>query len=636
MTISARLRAGVVNGERENVERRRRPAVTAAIGALMAAVVSLSLVGCTGNGYPASVLEGTEITVAWDEALTNVNTASVAGALAGNLEVEQLTRSQFARQRAGKIEYDQGFGSITIADEAEDSFGLSYDLAEPQWSDGIPVDAADLLLAWAAGSNFFATDGGDDAGSADSSDDPLRFDSMPTGMALSDGIPAYEEFERRIDVHFSRPFNGWETALDVAVPAHVVGRHALGVDDPMAAKTAVIESITGSDDAALEKIVSVWNSGFAVGEQQIPREDLLLSSGPYLVEKIDGDDEAPDQRVVLRANAAYVSGPSAGYERITLQRDEGENLENAVGDRYDLVQVVPRADNFTSIRQLDRNDYGVRDIGHGAVWTVRANIAASRPLADDVARSVLMRSFDRGEVVEGGAGAWDDVYTAASSVIFPPGSPDYQVAVEDTGFAATFTGGRDAEDLRAGAGVPAGIPLCVLYDRGSEVAAGMFASFSAQVAEGGWVATDCGSDSPEDVAAGSDDWDIYLGLMPFPSTADELRDQWGSGGAQNHSGASDEGRDELIARLAAETDRYAARDLRVAIEKTIVSQMVVAPLAVDPVLVISDRDIEGVQPRASRYGTLLDRAYSWRPADSDQPSTPQDDEDDEDSDSGLF
>src|SRR5690606_14000636 len=99
----------------------------------------------------------------------------------------------------------------------------------------------------------------------------------------------------------------------------------------------------------------------------------------------------------------YVSGPSAGYERITLQRDEGENLENAVGDRYDLVQVVPRADNFTSIRQLDRNDYGVRDIGHGAVWTVRANIAASRPLADDVARSVLMRSFDRGEVVEGGA-----------------------------------------------------------------------------------------------------------------------------------------------------------------------------------------------------------------------------------------
>lgn len=588
------------------------------VGAAVAGVAVLALAGCAAGGYPPSVLEGTKVTVAWNDAVSSVNAASVAGFTDANLEVAQLTRSQFARERAGRIEFDTAFGAVAIEDESAESFTLSYDLETPQWSDGVALDAADLLLAWAAGSNYFAPDAESD----------LHFESMPTGMVLSDEIPEYDEFERRIEVHFTRPFNGWETALDVAVPAHVVGSHALGVDDPMAAKTAVIDAITEHDEAALAKIAALWNSGFALDADHVPTGDLLLSSGPYLVEEIEGDADDPEQRVALRVNAAYVAEKTASYERIVLQRDDRENLEAAIGAEYDIAQVVPRAENFDSIRQLDRNDYGVDDIDHGVLWTALANTAASGPLSDSVARSVFMRSFDRGDTVSAAVGAWGDAYPSVSSVIIPPGTDDYQVAVEDTGFAATFRSG-DAEDLRVVAGLSDGIRICVLYDRGSAVATGMYASLKAQVAEGGWIATDCGSDMPEEVAATSDNWDVYLGTRLFPETAEEIAAQWGTGGAQNHSGAADAARDELIAQLAAETDRYEARDLRVAIERTIVGQMVVAPLTVSPVIMLSNRGIEGIEPRSSRHGTLLDRAIGWRPEDAPQPSpSPSDDGDD--------
>lgn len=593
---------------------------------ISAAVMSLSLAGCVGSDYPLSVIEGSALTVGWPEAVSAVNVASAAGATEGNYEIEQLTRAQFARERAGKAVFDRTFGRVTIEEQSEESFTLSYDLEQPQWSDGIAIDAADLMLAWAAGSNFFAA--------ASEEDDPLRFDSVPTGMALSDEIPSYDEFERRIDVHFERPFLGWETALDVAVPAHLIGRHALGVDDPMAAKTAVIEAITESDVKALAKIAALWNGGFTIGQDHIPFDELTLSSGPYRVEKIEGDAEDPEQRVTLVANGKYVSERTARYERIALQRDGGDHLEESIGAKYDLVRLPPRADNFENIRQLERNDYGVSDIDHGVVWVAMANTAGA--LREQTTRNVLMRSFDRGEVVEAGAGDWESVYPEVSSVLFAPGDAGYAVSVQDAGMPAAFRSGRDPEEMRIEAGIDSGIRLCVLYDRASPFAAGMFAAFQAQVAEGGWVATDCGSDKPEEAVATRGDWDIYLGELQIPHTADELRAQWGTGGALNHAGAVSEARDELITRLAAETDQYAARDLRVAIEKTIVGQMVVAPLTIDPVLIISDRELEGVEPRAARYGTLLYRATSWRPVDEGQTSPPPSEEGGEDADSDPF
>src|SRR5699024_11883413 len=131
------------------------------------------------------------------------------------------------------------------------------------------VDAADLTLPRAAGANALTapakaeedTGGkGDDPGAdgepadnAPADDEPAdgqpaaQFDSVPTGLTASEQISDYDEFGRWIDVRFAHPVIDWQTALDVAVPAHVAGELAFGIADPMEAKQAIIAAITSPD-----------------------------------------------------------------------------------------------------------------------------------------------------------------------------------------------------------------------------------------------------------------------------------------------------------------------------------------------------------------------------------------------------
>src|SRR5690606_25346844 len=148
------------------------------------------------------------------------------------------------------------------------SFTVRYDLAERTWSDGVPLDAADLVLAWASGA-------GPTAGA---------FGAVPGELRHSVEVTEVDESARRIDVLFSRPVRGWHTALDVAVPAHVVGSLALDVDDPMEAKLAVTDAILDEDQAALAAIAEAWGSGFDLGRVDgAPPEGLALATGPYVV-----------------------------------------------------------------------------------------------------------------------------------------------------------------------------------------------------------------------------------------------------------------------------------------------------------------------------------------------------------------
>ena len=73
--------------------------------------------------------------------------------------------------------------------------------------------------------------------------------------------------------------------------------------------------------------------------------------------------------------------------------------------------------------------------------------------------------------------------------------------------------------------------------------------------------------------------------------------------------------DELIDALARAADQYEARDLRVQIETTIVEDAVALPLSIQPVVAISDRSIEGVDPRPGGVASLTSGVADWTVAD---------------------
>jgi peptide/nickel transport system substrate-binding protein len=560
----------------------------------LVSVASLALVAtaCSGD-LPASVEEGTEVAVAWRGSLTSTNPASTESVTDGNLDIASLTRGAFGTLVGDTVKMDETFGEVTI--EGGKQARVRYDLADPSWSDGVPIDTADLMLAWAATSGYFGTP------KEGSSDGTVDFGAVSTGLTKSAYIPEVDEGARAIEVPLVVPVVDWRTALDVAVPAHVVGQKALKIADPIEAKEVVETAIEESDTAKLTKIAEAWKTAFTIAEDGKASEEVLLSSGPYRVSKIAAGETG--QEVDLEANPEYAGEARPTYETVRLTPASADALDS-LGDEVDVVQVSPTKANRTQVRDLERRDYGVETADDGTMWALI--LRTDRGLFQRKnTRTAYLRAVPRGDIAEGGAGDWADAYDATDVVLFPPGGEGYQIATEDSGFSAKF---RASEDATA----PRGARVCIAYDTSSAFASGGYATIANAVDDEGWSTTDCGVSSADKVLAGNK-WDAALARIPVPRTPDEISAQWGSKGSQNATGGGDRDRDRLINELARTADPYEARDVRVEIEKTLVRDSIVLPIVMNPTVTVSDKNVDSVRPRSGPVAPLISTVVEWSP-----------------------
>lgn len=548
------------------------------------------LAGCA-PGLPATVVPDTRVAVGWSGELTSFNPD--AAPTAANLDIAAATRAGFGDMVDGAFVADESFGKVSIV--SDDPFTVRYDLAEPVWSDGIPLDAADLALGWAAGAGYFEQDEDAAASGAEPLDPPV--------------LSTLDEFGRAIEVTFAEPTIAWQTAVDVPVPAHVVGEYAFGLEDAMEAKQAVIRAVQDEDASALAAIADVWGAAFDVTEKTDIPAELLLSSGPFRVDRIDRAAEG--QSVTLVPNASYRGAVTPQVAQVDLV-PPGDDPVAAVGDLVDVAQVAPTPENRPSIRELERRDFTVQTTHDGHVWTVLLNPAGV--FTTPAARTAFLRTLPARDMIERGAGEWSQAYTATTSLTTAPNSPAYQIVSEDSGFAAVLGSASQEPALeREAAGIPAGSPACVLYDRSSAFAAGAFTALRDAVAEAGWTAVDCGSDDV-DASMGQRAWDAVIARVPIPETPAEIAAQWGTASESSLTGHADADRDALIAQLAQTVDVYEARELLAQIEATIVRAAVVRPLAVSSRVTIADRDVAGVSARTGPVAPLLAGAAQWAAA----------------------
>lgn len=558
---------------------------------VLGVVTTMLLASCAAS-LPSSVVEGSTVRVAWSETVTSLNAASTTGDTAGNREVAAATHDAFARIAGGEVVEDTGFGSVEVVDDDPDSFTVRYDLADRAWSDGIPIDGADLLLAWAAGSG--ATSG--------------AFESVAGDLRHSVDLPELDDFERRVDVSFTAPVRDWHTALDVAVPAHVVGELALGIDDPMEAKQAVIDAIADGNDSDLADIARVWSSGFDVTPDGDLSESLTVGSGPYLLTDVGGKGA----ELRLEVNRAYDGDSRPAYERIDVVASDDPLA--AFPDDLDIIRVSPTPENFVPVRDLERRDNHVVEGHAGQLWTLalRADAGVFRSRA---ARRAFLRAAPAADLRTGGAGAWDSSYAASQSLLFAPESDGYEIALEDAGFRETFEATTtDAPVERTRAGVPAGTEVCVLHDNDDAFAVGAFTALQAALVETGWVATDCGQ---PDLAASLEQgtgWQAVLTTVALPQTPADIATTWGGKEPSPLTGLPSRKRARLVAQLDETADVYDAREVQVAIEAGLVKEALALPLTMDPVLTLSSRDLNAVLPGSGASATLLGGAAVFEPA----------------------
>ncbi|MFT4235381.1 MAG: ABC transporter family substrate-binding protein [Microbacterium sp.] len=325
------------------------------------AVGALVLSGC-GNPYQSEVVEGTEITVAYNEGFMAFNDDSSAGNNTANSNVKYVTdvASSWAYyDNTPKLVKNTDFG--TYEQTSEDPLTVDYKItADAVWSDGVPIDEADMLMMWAAMS-----------GNVEGGWSP----AATTGWNLITTMP--ETGDKEITFVYDEPYVDWELIQPLGVSAH--GTYALAYPDEYTevqaawdtyessqsdddftaytdaaktfaetAKQKVVDAITDGDTAVLEKLATAWNDAYVY--TSMPESPAaFLTAGQYNLL-----DTKEDEYTTLVANPLFTWGDSPKYEKITIRAiaDSTAALQALEAGELDIWTGQPDADVLAAAQKI--------------------------------------------------------------------------------------------------------------------------------------------------------------------------------------------------------------------------------------------------------------------------------------------
>ncbi|MCR6649950.1 MAG: ABC transporter substrate-binding protein, partial [Cellulomonas sp.] len=350
----------------------RRPVTQRVALAAAVAVGFAALVGCTGDPAPLPSRTG-GVVVAVDVPFASLNAATPRGRTPGSVLVRSLVQDGFVSLDAGgRAVPDEGFG--TVEKLADDPLTVRYTLARTAtWSDGVPVTAADLLLEWAARSGSLddvVPELGDDGEvvNGDALDSGVAFAATSRALVHAQSIPTVDD-EGRVTVVYARPVPDWQVALDVNLPAHVLGREALGVEDDVQAAQAVVAALAAPADHHddLSALSRAWRTAYD-DDALAAAAGVAVTTGPYAVSKV-----LPDQRVELVRNEQYTGSRPARFDSLVVRSDV-HPLDQVTALRDGEVDVVAPVATADVREALD--DAGARVVAGGdAVWQLVAQVA---------------------------------------------------------------------------------------------------------------------------------------------------------------------------------------------------------------------------------------------------------------------
>ena len=301
------------------------------------------------------------LNIGWNEPFRSMNTMTANGNAVANSIVTYMMNENFGYYD-DNLEVQEG-ALGTVEQVSEDPLKVKYTFADDAtWSDGAPVDAADIVLQWAAQSSNFNTaeeeevDRDEDTGAIEEIDDDstVFFDSASIGPSLIEEFPEISEDGKEVTFTYSQAFADWRYSLGfgadgVGVPAHIVAKKALGEEDPEAAKQAVLDAIENEDTAALSTIANEWNTAFDF-TSMTDDEDLIVHNGPYKMV-----DFAEGQYLTLEADENYSGPKEVGVNQVTIRYNEDPmaSVQAVENGEIDIIQPQATADVKSAAEAID-------------------------------------------------------------------------------------------------------------------------------------------------------------------------------------------------------------------------------------------------------------------------------------------
>ncbi len=590
------------------------------------AVIAALLSACTPT---TTVVTGSEVRVAVAAPLTSLNPRTSYGRSAvTNADVAYLTGAAFGYvdDRYAWVP-DTSFGTASIVDD--DPLTVKYAVArDARWSDGVAVDATDLLLAWAANSGSLNTRGDDGAPfddrdyvdpetgryTDDFPDDIVFFDgTVGGGLERASRIPEIADDGRSLVVRYDEYFSGWRSALEPGLPAHVVARQALELDDDATAdqaKAALVSAVAAGRPETLGAVARTWNSAYNLTATPDDRS-ILVSSGPYTVDAVDAES------VTLTANPEYRGDRTPGFETmvLTVSPDPLETVDLLDTGAVDIVSPQPSADVVKALLSVDGVTVTAGSEGTFEHLDLQFTGARSGTFGDQRVREAFLRVVPRQQILDELVAPVQQDASLLDSFVLRPGAAGYDDAVASNGSRAyAGTDVDEAVSLLAEAGVASPV-VCILFDPANPRRLAEFQAIQASALRAGFQVTDCSNP----------DWDDLLGVAGAYDAALYAWDTTRLGASAtaavfqsdaelaNFSGYSSAGVDALIAELDATDDESDQVALLTEIDALIWSDASGVPLFAYPTVTAVSTSVAGVTRSPLARGVFWN-AWEWTPA----------------------
>ena len=610
----------------------KRISAAVAIAAAGALVIS----GCAAgggeeNGDDSGLVEGSSITAAWNQAFYSMNGNTSFGNATANNNINYLTLDGFNYyNNTPELVKNTSFGSYEVVEE--DPLTIKYTVADDAvWSDGTPIDAADLMLNWAALSRALDTPDFDpseftDPETGEFTDafptDVVFFDSGATSdsrFGLVHDTPEVSDDGKSITLVYSEPFVDWELAFASPLPAHVIAKNALGIEDNEEAKQAVLDAIENEDTEALAALSSFWNTGFNFTE--LPDDpELYLASGPYMI-----SDFVADQYITLVANPEYKGDNAANIEEITVRfiPDPLAAVQALQNGEVDIISPQATADIKTALDGLDNItvDTGVEGTYEHLDLQFDQAKNPENIFKDPKVREAFLKTVPRQEILDKLIKPiiGDDA-VLRSSQIFVPGAEGYDESVANNGsdaFAEVDIEGAKA--LLAESGIT-NKDVCILYASNNPRRVNEFALIQASAAQAGFNVTDCGSEQWSGLLGTPGAYDaVFFGWQSTSLGVTDWAAQFQTGGINNLSFYTNPEIDKIASEISSEFDKQAQIELQQQADKILWDDFFGVTIFQFPgVTAYSDR-VTNIDP-SILAPTIFWNAWDWEVTDAGTPT----------------
>ena len=591
-------------------------------GALLFSACTPPTPSANPTATQSAISEKTSVSVMWNQPFYAGNGLTGYGNATANNNILYLTNDSVTfYDKELNLTKNTSFGDYEKT--SDDPLTVNQTIADTaSWSDGTPVTAADFILAYGAQSGLFNNYEAklDDFGDVknEGKDGKVFFNSSNAGWALIKDFPTVEADNKSFTYTYSKPFADWEKNLFTpGLPAHIVGKRALGIEDPTQAAQAVLDAFKNKDNSALSKIANSWNSDWNFAE--MPKDaDLVVGTGPYTITEF-----VKGSYLTLSKNANYKGAHVPTIDTITVRYNEDpqaavQALQNGE------VQLISPQSTQDILKQLEAVQ-GIKTItGQEGTFEHFDLIFDNKGPFDpatyggDAAKALKVRqafllTIPRQQIIDT---IIKPLYAEAAirnSYTQVPGAPNYAAVSEANGMGTAYAAPdiEKAKSLLAEAGATSP-SVRILYGEGNARREQQFQLIKESAEQAGFKVIDGGDANWGSLLSATSKYDASLFGWQSVSTAVSENDAtYRTGGQNNFGGYSSKVVDGILDQLQTEIDPAKQAELLGQMEKQLVDDAFGLSIFQFPSVTAYSDKLAGIDP-ITIAPTIFWNFWEWK------------------------